>query len=476
MVLISVTQFDQNLFIPQTIFMSEAVDLQNNEDKKFDILLVSPNPIYDERVESFAKIYGYSHCKIKVIEDVAETLANILVNFVILDAAPAQDQNDVVGYLQVLRYIFPKTPLLVVCPKRFDKDILQWIRKSGANFIMSENEFLERVRFDFFASQYIGSEYLPVKPHDFKLDSKVSLSLFYYMSANRRYYPIVAANTVVNSARFEKIKKIGDVYIRRTDLERYHNYLQENQDQSANGLIRRCRSQFHEFKESYLNLVNHLTEETEIVSYEEGKRQMEQCQKLSRDLVSAMMSAGSVFDVISQSVQGSFHFCDRAPERAAMVGYLSMMGDVGNPEHAILATLLCDIGLLNLPRECLDIIRKGGVAALDGELRKIYEQHPQFSINCAAQKKLQIDPVVREAILHSHSRINGTGFPRVRAEKVNAEAQLIQVVEFLDDLCQVQWGKPRLNYKDEFKRLLKDPSTWSFLSPTIVQALKGIDS
>lgn len=454
--------------------MSEAIALQNNEDKKYDILLVSPNSTYDHRIETVSKAYGYSHFKVQTPDEASEEMEKVRVNFIVLDAAPAKDQSEVVGYLQVLRYVFPKTPILVVFPKRFDKDVLQWVRKSGANFIMSENEFLERVRFDFFINQYIGSEYIPVKPHDFKLDTKVDLSLFYFMSANRRYYPIVVANTIVNTVRLEKIKKIGDVYIKRSEIDLYNRYLKENEDQSSNGLIRRCRVQFNEFKESYLQLVNHLTEEAEITSYEEGKKRMDECQKLSGNLVSAMMTAGSVFDVISQSVHGSFLLGDRAPERAAIVGFFSMLSDVGNPEHAILASLLCDIGLLNLPKECLETIKNGGVDSLEGEMRKVYEQHPQFSVNFAAQKKLQIDPVVREAILHSHSRIDGKGFPRARSEKVNFEAQLIQIVEILDDLCQVQWGKPRLNYKDELARLLKDTSTWSILAPTVVQALKKI--
>lgn len=105
-------------------------------------------------------------------------------------------------------------------------------------------------------------------------------------------------------------------------------------------------------------------------------------------------------------------------------------------------------------------------------MQRQYEQHPQFSINYAAQKKLQIDPIVREAILHSHSRLDGKGFPRVRGEKINVEAQLIQFVEILDEMCQVQWGKPRLNYKEELYKLLKDTNTWNILTPSLVQALK----
>lgn len=455
--------------------MSEAIVIQNNEDRKYDILLVSPNTNLDMRIQTVAKTYGYTFFKVPPPDEASETLEKVSINFIVLDAAPANSQNEVVGFLQVLKYVFPKTPILVVFPKRFDKQVLQWVRKSGASLIMSESEFLEKVRFDFFVSQYVGGEYVPVKPHDFKLDSKVELSLFYFMSANRRYYPIIIANTILTDKKVEKIKKIGDVYIKRSDVDLYNKYLEKNQDQSANGLIRRCRLQFNQFKESYLDLVNHLTEEAEISSYEEGKKVLDECQRLSRDLMTAMMNAGSVFDVISQSVHGGFSFSDRAPERAAMVGFLSMMSDMGKPEHAILATLLSDIGLLALPFDCLQEIRKNGAPSLTGEMQRHYEQHPQFSLNFAAQKKLQIDSIVREAILHSHSRLDGKGFPRVRGEKINIESQLIQFVEILDEICQVQWGKPRLSYKDEMKKLLKDTNTWSILTPSLVQALKKIE-
>ncbi len=452
--------------------MSESVALQSNEEKKFDLLLVSPNSNFDFRIQSVAKSYGYTFHKVATPDEASDSLEKVGINFIILDAAPANSQNEVVGFLQVLRYVFPKTPILVVFPKRFDKQVLQWVRKSGANFIMSDVEFMERVRFDFFVYQYVGNEYIPVKPHDFKLNTKVDLSLFYFMSANRRYYPIVVGNSILTEQKVEKIKKIGDVYVKRADIELYNRYLQNNQDQSANGLIRRCRLQFNHFKDAYLELVNHLTEEAEISSYDEGKKILDQCQKLSQDLMTAMMNAGSVFDVISQGLEGGFNFSTRAPERAAMVGFLSMMSDMGKPEHAILATLLCDIGLLAVPTDCLQELRKSGAQSLAGEMQRQYEQHPQFSINYAAQKKLQIDPIVREAILHSHSRLDGKGFPRVRGEKINVEAQLIQFVEILDEMCQVQWGKPRLNYKEELYKLLKDTNTWNILTPSLVQALK----
>lgn len=453
--------------------MPETTTLTSKE-QKIDLLLISQRSALDSRVQLFADSFSYSHTKVETPDQAGESLEGATINFIILDASQAQNQNDVVGYLQVLRYSFPKPPVLVVFPKQFDKKTLPWIRKSGANFIMSEGEFYDLARFDFFACQSIGREYVPVKFGDFKLDSKIEFPLFYFMSANRRYFPIVTAHSLLDQSRLDKLKKIGDVQVRRVDLPLYHKYLETNQDQSANGLMRRCRLQFNQFRESYWKLVNHLTEDAEASSYDEGKKILEECQRLSSDLVTAMMSAGSVFDVISHASEGDLNFTDRSPERASIVGYLCLMADVGNSETAILAALLADIGLLNLPTNCLCAIRKGGVAGLNEHDRDLYQQHPQLSINCVAQKKIQLEQVVRDTILYSHAQLSGRGFPEVRPEKIGVEAQLVHFVQRLDDACKIQAGKPKVEYMDEFKRQIASPEIFGILSPAVVKALKGI--
>ena len=453
--------------------MNESLAL-SIEPKKYDLLLVSETNNFDQRMEYVANSFSYSYFKVATATEAEEKLVDSLVQFSVIDAGTSKDQNDVVGAIQVLRFLFPKTNILVVFPKKIDKSTLDWIRKSGANFLMSEGDFLTLAKFDFMANQMIGTDYLPVKHADFKVGSKIEIPLYYSMPANRKYVPIIKENTILDDSRIEKIRKIGEVYIRRIDVERYHQYLQANQDQSAKGLIRRCRVQFGEFRTAYLKLVNHLTEDSEAATYEEGKKILEECQKLSEALITSMMSAGSVFDIISQSVAGEFNSVERAPERAAIIGYFCVMGDIGNSQQAILATLLADVGMLNLPYETLNYFRLNGINSLDETKRLAYDGHPQGAINCAAQKKIQLDPLVRDTILYSHARLDQTGYPVVRREKIGIEAQLLQLVQILDDLCQIQWGKTRPIYSEVLKSLILDPATMGFLSPVIIKALRSI--
>jgi hypothetical protein len=453
--------------------MSSAA-VQSPEPKKYDLLLVSSTPLFKERIEFLGKALNYSWHQVANSDEALASLENVPVNFVFLDASDVQNQNEVIGHLQGLRFAFPQAPISVAFPKRFDKATLQWIRKSGANYIMSESEVLSTSRLDYFVLQSIGPEYLPVKHGDFKLDSKIELPIFYFMSANRRYFPIVTANSLLDEGRMEKIKKMGDVYIRRGDLLAYSKYLQANQENSAKGLLRRCRLQFNEFRQAYLDLVNYLTENADASSYDEGKKKLDECEKLSGDLVSAMMSAGSVFDVISQATEGELNMTDRAPERAAIVGFLSVMSEVGNAGHAILAAMLADVGIVNLPPECFNAIRTNGVKSLSENLREQYHQHPQLSVNCAAQKKIQLDPIVRDAILHSHARLDEQGFPLIKRERISVEAQLVHFVQILDDACQVQLGKARTNYNEALTKLLNDSNTMGVLSVEAIKALKAV--
>lgn len=456
--------------------MSESAQVTSEENLplSFELLLITQSTSITQRVKTVCDNFGYQFKIAPKPDDVAEKFENAKIKFIVLDSSTAENQNDVVGQLQGIKYFFPELPILVIFPKRFDKNTLPWIRKSGANYVMSEGDFLELPRFDFFVNQLIGSEYLAVKHGDFEKGTSIEIPLYYFMPVNEKFLPIIPAGTILDESRLDKVRKIGEVYIRRADVDAYNQYMQANQSKSAEGLARRCRLQFNEFRSAYLNFINHITEEAENPSYEEGKKLLDLTLKMSRELITMMMSASSVFEIINQSVEGEYNSVDRAPERAAIVGFITVMASIGDTERAMLAALLADVGLLNLPVDHLNHFRVAGYTNLPEPIKKLYEQHPQFSINVVAQKKINLEPPIRDAILYSHSKQDETGFPIVRPGRIGVEAQLIHFVQLLDDHCRVQWGTPRLNYKEEFKKMVYEPKIQAILSQDVLTALRGI--
>ena len=436
---------------------------------KVDLVVISSAAEMIGRCQDVCAEFDFTFESLKSVDDLMdrEELASS-VQFIILSAIDSKTDSDTAGMVQVLRQVSPTAYLMMVVDKKVNAESAAFIKKSGANIVLLENEFFNTSKLEFISSQKINASYLPAKVSEFNVGSKPTFTLFHLMPLNKKFMPVHFANNEISAEKFKKMEAVGEIYFRREDISLYQKYLELNQDMSAAGLKSRCRAQFLNLTQSYNDLVLLLTDQSESSSYQKGKELYEQCSNLANDLIVGLGAIGEAWDVINNSAVGTFGSVERGPAIAAYAGLFSLMTNIGATNDVMLGALLADVGMLDLPPKTTQKFRKGTDLKLNSEEDAEYRSHPIMSLNRALSRKLPIPENVKNIILCTHERSDKKGFPnQIRPEKIPEESMLIQFSEILDQACALRMGQERISTADAkkvvFDREYKEAARFSLL-------------
>lgn len=399
------------------------------------------------------------------------------VQMIVMNASGMSQKEGMAAQLQTIRYVFKDGFICVIGEKRIPPDAIEFIKKSGANIVFLENEFYETSRLEFVASQIIRASYVPVKPSEFPKDAVLDFTLHHLMPLNQKLLPVLPKGSPLNEARMKKLEGVGEVYIKREEIDKYKTYVEAHPDPSGGGLKKRCRAQYLNFCSSHSQLMFLLIDQSAASSFKEGKWLYDRCEVLARDLLTTLSAVGEAWDIVNNSSIGEFGSVERCPTIAAYVGLMSLLVSIGDPVDVMVAALLSDVGLLDLhPKISKKMREAGDWKTLPAEDLEIYKKHPLTSLNLCLGRKLQMKDSIREIILCTHERADGKGFPQGRpSEKIPTESQLIQFVEMVDRAGMIKMGQAREDIgqirKKIFDELIQDGKILNF---TLLQSLKPL--
>lgn len=389
--------------------------------------------------------------------DLFDRAEDLYPRFLLVSALQIEAIESISGEVQTLRQFFPETFILVVVQKKLSSADAAFIKKSGCNYVLFENEFLTTIRLEYVLLQTVKAAYVPLKASDFKVGAEVDFLVYTIMPLNKKFLPVLQPGSTISTGRMDKINNVGELYIKRADIEKFAQFLKKYEDKSANGLISRCRAQFHSVAYAHASLLFTLTDQAEGSSYERGKELLGKCLELSKDLLTTLAVVPEPWSVLDQSTFGMIGGPDRSMMIAAMAALSSFNIDKGNPEDVMLAGLFCDLGLLDLSHEAIGKIdTEQGRIQLSTEDDSVFKKHPILSLNRLMERKMQISEQVKEIILCTHERGNRKGFPRqVSPEKIPVEASLIHFHEKVDLEYRVKFGKARESYPEVKRKVLQ---------------------
>ena len=378
------------------------------------------------------------------------------LKFVLLDAIHSASAGDTTGMVQVAKFVAASAGMAVVVAKKVSPEDSAFIKKSGASVVCLDHEYLENSKIEFILTRFLHGDWIPIKVADLIKDQVVDFTLFHMMPLNGRMLPVLPKGQILEIQKLKKFESVGEMYIQRHELLAYKEYAKKNNDNSAEGLGRRCRAVYTTLVETYKDLVMLLTDQSEMASFDKGRDLYTQIFSMSSELISCLASLGEPWNVVNNSSLGDFSAVDRAPALAAYAGLLSLELDIGKPEDVMVAALMADIGLLDLSYKALMPLKTNQLQSLTDEDHKIYEFHPTVSLNKALSRKVPVPEDLKQIILCTHERADGSGFPgKLNKDKIPLESYLIQVAEQLDLATLVTFGQPRLKIK-EARSLLKD--------------------
>jgi len=424
--------------------------------KKYKIAVVGSDPGFKKRADIIGSLF---HCEVMLFDTVdqfAEAGEQVsLMDFAIISAVQAQSQSEMAGLVQTVRFIAQKCPIAIIVEKKIKSEDAVFIKKSGANVVLLEDEFLLSSKIEFFVARYLFGEWVVIKSYELIAAIPLPFSLYHLMPLNERMLAIVQQGQALTKEKLEKFNTVGEFYIHRNQLENYVQFLSQYNDQSAAGLKRRCRAVFLNFVKSYKDLILLLTDQSEASSYQEGSALFQKLTKFAGEVISQLGATGEAWDVINNSSLEDFTPLDRCSAVAAYSGLLSLMSGVGKPEDVMMAALISDLGLLDLSPKIIEKIRKQNFTSFSEDEKKEYELHPQKSLNKVLSRKLPLPEEFKNIIMMSHENFSMTGFPnKVSAQKIPEESYLIQFCELLDGKGLVEFGKPRKSPVEVRKEVL----------------------
>lgn len=407
-----------------------------------------------QRCQKCCEEFGYTMASEMSIEKFAEHSENYdQVPFVMLSAVHAS-QEESAGMVQVIRQILKDAFIMIVVDRKVPPEVASFVKKSGANIVILEDELLNTSKLEYVASQRVRASYLPIKSAELKVDTEIPFTVYHLMPLNQKFLPVVIRGVQLNESRRSKLESVGEVYIRREDLDKYRKYIDTYQDKTAAGLKSRCRAQFLTFCDTYVQLVMLLTDQSEYASFQAGKDLYERCSTLASDVIMSLGAVGEAWEIINNSSIGEFGSIERAPAIAAYAGLFSLMSGIGEPKDVMISALVADVALIDLDPKTTKILRNIESMKLNDEQRVEYERHPLSSLNKGLSRRLPIPENVKQIIISTHEQADQKGFPnKPRSEKIPAEASLIQFSELIDQNCIIRMGKARVDYNDVKKQI-----------------------
>lgn len=394
---------------------------------------------------------------------------------VYLSATEGDKPQEVIGKVQVVKQVCAKSFLIVVIGKKMPPEQAAFIKKSGANLVLMEEEVHETSKLEYVLSQIIRASYVPIKVNEIKVDVVVDFSVYYLMPLNKKLLPVIQKGVLVEEAKMAKLKAVNELYVKRDEIDAYEKYIAKHVDLSAGGLVARCRAKYISFCASHMKLVFLLSDQSELASFDEGRKLFETCRELASDLLTSLSAIGEAWEIVNNSTIGETGSVERSPTIASYAGLISLMSDLGEPKDIMIGALVADIGMLELHPSITKKLRSGMVwTDLPADEQKSYMQHPVVSLNRCLARKLQLTDLIKNIIITTHERADRKGFPnQLMGNSIPFESQLVQFCELVDQESVVKLGQAKKNVLEVRKEIHTREMLEGRFSPSFLAQIKS---
>lgn len=394
--------------------------------KPFPILFVSENDSFIKRGTRLAEKIKIEHSSVRHVDEL--NIEDSLVYSCVIVDCTKLPLNEIAGSAQVASQLFTKSKIIQIVNSKLKPEELRFIYKSGANLLITENDYMNHNKIDFYLNYVLNNEWIAVKPYDFPINTEPDFQVFHYIPYNKRFISII--HDIIDENKILKMSEVTELYIKREDLPKYNSYIAKQNFNSSDGLLRRCRSKYLEFYDNYVELIYQLSDDSKHYTYQEGKRILDKSLQLSSDLIGMLANIEDPWKIVNNlsfSLDGTM---TRTPAVAANVGVLGLKLDIGNIEEVMFATLVSDLSLFKLSDDGMVKFQKNSLNESD---RDLYENHPKYSINMMLERRLPIEESTKQIIMYSHGLDLSTSVKnKLFKEKMPIGSELIVFSELLD--------------------------------------------
>lgn len=378
----------------------------------------------------------------------------------VIDCAGGDD-IEAAGTVQVAKQVVPHAFIVVILDSKVGLDVMEHYRKSGVNLVLMSYEIGGTSKLEFITTQIIKASHLPVKVVDLVPDTSLGCPIYYLMPLNRKFVKISKPGTVLREEFLKKFESMGELYIHRSDLIHYQNYVEKFPFSDRANVLKYCRVYFLKLQQSFIDLVLLISDNSMAASFQYGRDLYDQCVKFANDLYNSLLEIEEPWQIINSSAVGDFGSVERGTAVAAYSALLARRCSYPQPINVMIAALFADVGLLTVSPSVTKRLRTNALKELSPEDVAEYRNYPLNSLNLCLARKLPLDDEVKNAILCSHKNMDRTGFPDKLPSnlKISDAAQLVRLAQELDAGLLVRLGVGRVEQPKEFlKNLIEQAS------------------
>jgi response regulator RpfG family c-di-GMP phosphodiesterase len=426
--------------------------------KVIEFATISENDDFKKRCVSVCETFEYQSETFTTIDDLAEKMDDLpQITLACVDGLKFPSASEAAGSLQVVSQMLPDSYIVLVMSGKISAKDIEFIKKSGADAVLSETEFMHTSKFEFISSQKIRASYLPIKAWEVVQGSETEFKIFHIMPLNGKFLPVVFPGNEIDERKFKKLNDVSELYIAREDAQKYREYVNTFHNDDENGIVSKARAQFLEFCVSFTDLVLLILDQSEGASFDRGKELYGKTESLAETLIETLSKTPNPWSVVNNSSVGDFGSVERSPAIAAYSGLLAAGSKIGNVKEVMIGALLADIGMLELSPAVTRKLATGEPEDLHPEELQEYMNHPTTSLNACLSKKLQIPENVKNMILMSHETVDKKGFPKkVPPERIPDEAMIIQFCQYCDRKSTIRMGEQRKEFAQVAKQTAHD--------------------
>lgn len=363
-------------------------------------------------------------------------------NVTLLSFLEGQSAGDITGTVQVVKCTAANTFIIIIVNKKISPEDIDFIKKSGANLVLNESDFIETSFIEYALLQLIKGSLIPVKGCDFQLETSIDFKVMAILPLNKKVIPVIFPSEIIRQGKFDKIKGTKELYIYRDDLGKLQTYMSSNKDSTADGVASRCRVNYLYLCKTHADLVFSLFDRSSAVTFSLGKSLLDACVKIASEMLSSLGALEDPWRIINNNSFSETSSIERTPSIAAMAGLVSINLSSTNTENTIVSGLLSDIGLVTLSPSITKKIRQKKWLELTNEEMTYYYQHPNSSVNKCLEKRLPLSEDIKHIIMTTHERFDKQGFPnKISTDKIPKESQILQFCEFIDQKIQIKMGE-----------------------------------
>lgn len=313
------------------------------------------------------------------------------------------------------------------------------------------NEFLLEVK-----SRQSGEKlYKSVFFADLDAQQKLDFDVYLFMPNNKKYIKYVGKDNSLSKDQFERLTKSSSkkAHISSSELSKFYEFTAKrlmalNQDPMSSETEKRDRLQ-----KSVRVIFSELFSSSEDLASLSGRKTI--LSNAKNIIQKFIESSGQQHIQKALMAQvGSDKQSYSHPTNVSIFSSLfSLALGVADPGNMAVAGLMHDIG-----KDFLSItIRSKDTKDLTAEERKIYEKHPNESIQMLKKLNLPLSDDVHRAVLHHHERIDGSGFPSQLAGRfVSVEGQILAIADQFDILTRQVMGKITMTPMEALNEMQKN--------------------